>query len=231
MKRKKNNGTKNQNRESVSGLNPDKGKKLFFYFTLLALPLVLIIILELALRLFSFGDDLRLFIPSSDPNYLKCNPIVGKRYFSQLDFTTPIFDPFLRDKPPNGFRIFILGESTVQGFPYDANIAFSRILQRRLQDVFPERSIEVINLGMTAITSYTLLDFTDEILEQKPDLILIYAGHNEYYGAMGVASMENGSIPGWLKKLHLRLVHLKIYQLLQGLIRDIYKFITPIGEN
>jgi len=29
------------------------------------------------------------------------------------------------------------------------------------------------------------------ILEQRPDLILIYAGHNEYYGALGVGSMEN----------------------------------------
>jgi tetratricopeptide (TPR) repeat protein len=62
------------------------------------------------------------------------------------------------------------------------------MLEYRLQKTFPEKQIEVINLSITAISSYTLLSFTDEVLGMQPDAILIYTGHNEYYGAMGVGS-------------------------------------------
>ena len=110
-------------------------------------------------------------------------------------------------------------------------MAFTRILQRRLQDIFPNRLIEVINLGLTAVNSYTLLDFADELLEQKPDLVLIYAGHNEYYGALGVASMENGSIPHWLKILHLKFIHLRTYQLIQNGIGGFYRLIHPMTTD
>lgn len=203
-------------------------KKVFFYAFLVVSPYLLLALLELALRLFSFGDDLRLFVSSSDARYYGINPLVGKRFFSTFENTVPLADYFLKDKPANGYRIFVLGESTVQGFPYDANLAFTRVLHRQLQDTFPDRIIEVINLGLTAISSYTLLDFTDELLRQKPDVVLIYTGHNEYYGALGVASMESGSIPQWLKRLHLKLIHLRTYQLLQKGIGSIHRLMHPI---
>jgi tetratricopeptide (TPR) repeat protein/lysophospholipase L1-like esterase len=206
-------------------------KKVFFYALMVILPYLVLALLELVLRLFTYGDDLSLFIPSSDPKYYEINRLVGERFFSKYKSTTPLSEKFLKEKPDNGYRIFVLGESSVQGFPYDANIAFTRILQRRLQNIFPNRSIEVVNLGLTAVNSYTLLDFTDELLQQKPDAVLIYAGHNEYYGALGVASMENGSIPPWLKKLHLKIIHVRTYQLLQNGIANIYKFIHPATED
>jgi len=206
-------------------------KKILFYSISVIIPFFFLVLLEVLLRLFSFGDDLSLFKDSSDPRYYEINRQVGERYFNKYSHTTPLSDKFLKQKPPNGYRIFVMGESTVQGFPYDANLAFSRILHRRLQDIFHERFIEVVNLGLTAINSYTLLDFTDEMLEQQPDLVLIYAGHNEYYGALGVASMENGSIPQWLKKLHLKLIHFRTYQLLQRGIGNIFNSANPTAQR
>jgi tetratricopeptide (TPR) repeat protein len=206
-------------------------KKVLFYALMIILPYLVFAVLELALRLFSFGDDLSLFIPSSDSKYREINRLVGKRFFSKYDHTTPLSERFLKEKPANGYRIFILGESSVQGFPYDPNVAFTRILQRRLQDIFPNRIIEVVNLGLTAVNSYTLLDFTDELLQQQSDAVLIYTGHNEYYGALGVASMENGSIPQWLKKLHLKIIHIRIYQLLQKGIGSMYKLMHPTTKD
>jgi tetratricopeptide (TPR) repeat protein len=202
-------------------------KQVLFYTFVIALPYLSIAFLELALRVFSFGSDVRLFIPSADPRYFEINRSVGERYFNQQDHTTPLTERFLKEKPVNGYRIFVLGESTVQGFPYDANVAFPKIIQRRLQDIFPHRTIEVINLGLTAVNSYTLVDFSGELLEQKPDAVLIYAGHNEYYGALGVASMEGGSIPHWLKKLHLNFVQYRTYQLLQKGIGSMVKLVHP----
>ena len=58
-------------------------------------------------------------------------------------------------------------------------------LEERLQATFPGREIEVINTALTAVNSYTLLDQADEIAGQRPDAVLIYTGHNEYYGALG----------------------------------------------
>jgi len=206
-------------------------KKIFFYSVLFFLPIFVLLLLELSLRLFSYGDDLSLFIPSADSKYLTCNRVVGKRYFSKFEQTTPLYDIFLKEKPENGYRIFVLGESTIQGFPYDANVTVTRILQKRLKDIFPDKTIEVINLGMTAINSYSLLDLTDELLQQEPDAVLIYTGHNEYYGALGVGSMESGSIPGWLKKTHLKFIHFRTYQLLQNTVSGIYKLFNPLSEN
>jgi hypothetical protein len=98
---------------------------------------------------------------------------------------------------------------------------FSRILWRRLQDIFPEKRIEVVNIAMSAINSYTLLDFTDEILEYKPDLIIIYAGHNEYYGALGVGSLESIGHSRSLIKIYMKTQHLRLFRLLRELINRV----------
>ena len=206
-------------------------KNILFYSLIIIFPYVLFALFEVALRIFSLGNDLSLFVPSPHSQYYEINKYIGERYFSKYEQTTPLSEVFLKEKPTNGYRIFILGESSVQGFPYDANLAFSRILKRRLQDIFPHRTIEIINLGLTAISSYTLLDFTDELLRQKPDLVLIYTGHNEYYGALGVASMESGSIPRWLKTLHLKFIHFRTYQFLQRGISSLYGLINPTSQT
>jgi hypothetical protein len=109
-----------------------------------------------------------------------------------------------------------MGCSTTRGFPYEMGITFTRILNYRLQDVFPHKRIEVVNLAMAAVNSYTQADFIDEILEKKPDAILIYTGHNEYYGALGIGSIENGGNDRWLKRAHLKLVRLRTYQLIRN---------------
>lgn len=200
------------------------GKYFLFYFLLFCIPILFLSLLEIGLRIAKYGQDTRLFIPVSEelPQYLRINPNVSKRYFYlQSVLPTPSKDLFLREKPKNGYRIFVLGGSTTAGFPYGNNLMFSRILQKRLMDAFPERKIEVVNLAMSAICSYTLVDFMDEILKQKPDLILVYAGHNEFYGAMGVASMESfGKNPQFVR-FYLKLERFKLFLLIRDTIGKI----------
>lgn len=188
-----------------------------FKLIALALPLVLIALLEIGLHVLHYGGNLDLFISApQDSNYYICNPAVGRRYFStQKSVPYPPNDMFLKKKPENGYRIFVMGGSTTAGYPYANNVTFPRILHHRLIDVFPERRIEMVNTAMTAINSYTLLDFTDEILEQKPDAILIYAGHNEFYGALGAASNESlGKIQPFVR-LYLKLQRYKTFLLVR----------------
>jgi lysophospholipase L1-like esterase len=181
--------------------------------------------LEAGLRLSGYGGDSTLFIPTPDrrSSYYGINRNVGKRFFFMDSFIpTPRKDLFLREKPENCYRIFVLGESTAAGFPYGNNVTFTRILNRRLSDAFPDRRIEVVNTAMTAISSYTLSDFMDEILAQHPDAILIYTGHNEYYGALGVGSMESLGKRRGIVKAFLKMQRFKTVMLLRdaiGLVR------------
>jgi tetratricopeptide (TPR) repeat protein len=154
-------------------------------------PLVLLAAVEGILRVTWRSAGLPLFVPMTleRGDALVANRSVSKRWFAgETNPPVPIPEPFARDKPANGFRVFVLGESTTAGFPYPHNGAFSRVIRDALHDVLPGDSVEVINLGIPAISSYALVDMANEIVAQHPDAVMIYAGHNEYYGTLGAAS-------------------------------------------
>ncbi len=120
------------------------------------------------------------------------NPdVAGRYFFNTKDLPQSNNDAFDIIKRENAFRIFVMGESSAQGFPFSPNGTFSRYIRDRLDLIYSDEYIEVINLGITATNSYTIRDLIPGVIEQKPDLILIYTGHNEYYGAFGVGSTEN----------------------------------------
>jgi tetratricopeptide (TPR) repeat protein len=215
---------------ALSGLNSCKRlnamqvsvkRKYIFPLITICIPILFFVILEMGLRLFNYGNNLDLFISAGGEysEYYKCNPIVGRRFFhSKYSIPNPANDLFLKEKPKNCYRIFVIGGSTAAGYPFGANLMFSRILNKSLSATFPDKTIEVINTAMSAINSYTLLDFTDEIIKQSPDAVLIYAGHNEFYGALGVASTESLGKYQSVKKLYLGLQKYSTFQLIRDIV-------------
>lgn len=183
-------------------------------------PLAFLAGLELLLWLVGFGGPQPLFVPvEARPDWLRANPEVMRRYFpSRAPLVSPEAIEFPREKPDGGFRIVVQGGSTAAGFPYGRSACLAEMLADRLEATFPERDIEVISTAMAAASSYTLLDFTDEILDVEPDAVLIYAGHNEYMGVLGVSSglTSRRSRPATL--LHLRLRRFRAYQYLEALV-------------
>lgn len=212
----------------------DPKRETLFRVIALSLPVMFFVVLEIGLRVFNYSGNLDLFIsaPKDYSAYYMCNPQVGRRYFfMQNTVPDPPNDLFFKVKPENGYRIFVMGGSTAAGYPYANNVMFPRILQHRLADVFPERRIEVVNTAMTAINSYTLLDFMDEILAQQPDVILIYAGHNEFYGALGAASNESlGKIQPFVK-FYLKLQRFKTFLLVRNGIGKIKNWIERLTSK
>lgn len=203
-------------------------------FTLIAvlLPVLFFVLLEAGLRVFGYGTALPLFVPCQpDPAGHEClaiNQDIARRYFPGDGFVPlPTGDRFLKQKPANGYRVFVLGGSTTAGWPYPENVTFSRRLQQQLSDVFPERMIEVVSTGIAAVNSFTLLDLLDEILAQAPDAILIYAGHNEFYGAFGSASTISLERMRWLVSLYLKLQHLRLFVLLHDVIDTGKQWLQP----
>jgi tetratricopeptide (TPR) repeat protein len=91
--------------------------------------------------------------------------------------------------------------------------------------------VEVINLGMTGVNSYTLSDLLPGVLEHKPDLILIYTGHNEYYGALGVGSVQSFGSSRAVIKLMLHLNDYKITQLVRNSIHWLSSLFSSDDEK
>ncbi len=168
----------------------NKKKVVLFKIIAVCLPVLFVAGLELAFRFFDVGRDLNLFITSSlDGDYLSVNPDVSHRFYVQEENAVKgTDDQFLKEKGPDSFRIFVLGESTSLGFPFRHHLSFASMLRYRLQESLPEKLIEVVNLSLTGVNSYALVEFANEVIDQKPDAVIIAAGHNEYYGALGVAS-------------------------------------------
>ncbi len=213
-------------------------KKTVFKIISIALPFILILCIEMILRIVGYGENYQLFktLKIKDrPEYLVMNSDVSKKYFKSEGFKSDNqSDIFLKTKTDSTYRIFVQGASTVVGFPYYHGGTFPRMLKHRLSQTFPNKNIEVINTGITAVNSYTLWDLTDEIIKQKPDLIIFYAGHNEYYGALGVGSSSSiGSHPIVVRS-YLFLKKFRFFQLLDNSYSKIFnqKTNTPkLGET
>ena len=193
-----------------------RGKRWAFTLGMALLPVLFFGLLEGGLRLAGYGEAYPLFVQAEGhPDYLYQSRDVARRYFyNAANPPTSLLDLFAAEKDSAAFRIFVQGGSSAAGFPFYYGGAFSRMLEQRLLQTFPGRPIEVINTAMAAVNSYTLLDLSDEILAQQPDAVLVYAGHNEYYGALGVGSSESLG-GGVLTRLYLRLRPLRTVQALR----------------
>jgi lysophospholipase L1-like esterase len=194
-------------------------KRLLFSAAAVVLPFVALAVAELVLRATWPSGALPLFVPAvvDRGDMLASNPRVSRRWFTDEGSTpVPPSDPFYTTKPARAFRVFVLGESTTAGFPYPHNGTFSRVLRDELRDVLPFDSVEVVNLGIAATNSYAMLDMVDEVLARSPDAVMIYGGHNEYYGALGASSTEGGlgGAPS-LVRLYLRLQRLRLVMALR----------------
>lgn len=223
----------NQNVYNENNLSPLK-RKVFWLITL-SIPIIFLIVLEIFLQLINYGGNLDLFIegPEGYENYLRCNPNVARRYFTyQSIVPTPPKQLMLKIKPSNGFRIFVIGESSTAGFPYGNNASFPMYLRRILKKTFPDKEIEVINISMAAINSYALLDLVDEIVEYQPDALLIYTGHNEYYGALGVGSTQSIGNLRWLVRTYLEMEKFRTFLFIKDIIAWLkIKFDAILNKN
>lgn len=218
----------------LRALHQDRRHRLerIFRFVLAALPILFFALLELILRLVNYGGDLALFAPHEVlPGFLQVNANVGRRYFAAAGVTPETsHDVFREHKAAKAYRLFVLGESSTAGYPYMYNGSMSKMLYQRLLDYFPEREIEVVNLAMPAINSFSLLDMTQEALAQNPDALMIYCGHNEFYGALGVGSTE--SLGRWrgVINFYLKLQRLKLMLFLRDQIENAKKWLRA-GEQ
>jgi len=192
-------------------------------FAAVLIPAIFFVLLEVLLRAGGYGVNTDLVLELKDDPSHTCylNPDAPRRYFPPaLRSIQPSvgFRTFTREKQRGALRVFVLGASTVAGFPFHVNGSFAGFLEDDLRATYPNRPIEVINCGMTAICSYSVLDFTKQLVRYQPDAFLIYLGHNEFYGAMGAGSTSAASVTRGVTIFRMTLAKLRTYQLLDNTI-------------
>lgn len=167
-------------------------RQILFRGILVLTPLLLIGLAELVFRVAGLWtpEPVVVEVPGTSGRTLEFNIHAGRRYFSERQTAVPMLTPevFPKMKAPGTFRVLCLGESSTAGFPFDCQVPFPWQLGRILTEAYPDRKIEVLNAGMSAISSYVIVDMLPELLEADPDLVLVYTGHNEFYGVYGSAS-------------------------------------------
>ncbi len=204
-----------------------KNKKLIFGITAALLPVVFLAILEISLRLMDAYSQAPLFIEVREggKHFVQINSQVGERYFNKYLMPVPNLFPqkFATPKGKSTFRIFCLGGSTTAGFPYEMTVPFPQQLKFLLAADYPDRDFEVINLGLSAISSFTVVDWIPEVLKHEPDLILLYMGHNEFYGAYGTGSTISFGNNAQITRVILKLQKLHLVQLIKSTIQKLSK--------
>jgi len=122
---------------------------------------------------------------------------------------------FTLEKAPGTLRGVVLGGSTAEGFPYNSRHGFSGILEEALAAA-SGRQVEVLNLGFSAMSSYYVRDAARKIAALDVDFVVIYTGHNEYYGTISYSSGANHLA----KLVNMRLKDYRIFQ-------EIYRLLAP----
>lgn len=171
-------------------------KRLVFIVLTMLLPIGVLAALEGSLRLAGLGGYTPTFSTVGtfdDGSTLVFTDKMGpvSYYFSSRSEGMTL-DPiaFVMPKPPGTIRVMWIGASAAKGIPQPRALRASAFLEAMLSDLWPESTVEVLNVGVTGVAAFPVLGIMTESLRYQPDLVVVYLGNNEFYGAYGVASLH-----------------------------------------
>ena len=167
-------------------------------------------------------------IPNAEPvldlsfdgiEWAQVNRAYLSKYFPPGTPLIPEFKPslFFRTKPSGLFRVVCLGGSSMFGTPYIMSGTIPAIVRKQLRHLMPDRDVEVVNWSATAINSNVVRDLSEELIRFEPDLVLVYMGHNEFYGPDGIGANALERWMPFLTRLKYDLREFRLMQVLQGL--------------
>lgn len=203
-------------------MKKDIKKRVIFNFFFVLIVFVLFVGVEAVLRLADYGYPTEPFVRSKFiPSEYNDNVHFRYKYYHSVKTLKPalVSNVFSYRKEPGTLRGFVIGGSTAEGFPLTSNQCFSKILENALRNTGIYDRVEVINAGNSAMSSYYVADAAEKLISYKPDFLIVYSGHNEYYGTI---SYTSGGVH-LFKKLNLKLKEYKLFQLLFNILNGIGK--------
>lgn len=134
---------------------------------------------EIGARIHLFGNNKRLFVDHPfHKGYLMLNPSIAG--IENLPESGSLLNCISKTKAAGVFRVFVVGESVVAGWPYKHQVSLARQLKLRFALANPGKEVEIVTIASPLWNSGNLRSYTPEILQYKPDAILMYLGQNEY---------------------------------------------------
>ncbi|MBC7817573.1 MAG: tetratricopeptide repeat protein [Planctomycetaceae bacterium] len=124
-------------------------------------------------------------------------------------------ESFALRKEPNEFRIFCIGDSTVQGNPWTTETSFTTWLEISLNSAEPARRWDVINCGGISYASYRMVPILEEVLRYQPDLIIVHCSHNEFLEDRTYGDLKR--TPRWLWRVQEQVSRLRLYNVLRSM--------------
>lgn len=186
---------------------------------ILVAPLLFLLVLEGLLALTGICPPLRLLqkVRHEGVDYWTTNPDYGRLWFNRYSapLPSPLWIPVAKSSGVR--RVLVLGESAAAGFPLQ-DVSLARVLGAQWALDFPEFPIEVANLTMTGINTHALLQMAREGMVLQPDLVILYAGHNEAIGPFGPLALGGRPPPPrwWIRCLITLRASRVGYALLRG---------------
>ena len=164
-------------------------RRFLFYLILLCGPILIWVVLEILLHL--MNDRFRPLAVDHQKKTLHIN----QNYFNDFFlydvpgfYVTSSSNRAIHLEKNSIFRIFCIGESTIAGYPFntfpqlECPSSFPNYLRAILQYNKKVPTIEVLNAGCNALGSFQVLRVFKDLLRYKPDLVIVYSGHNEFFG-------------------------------------------------
>jgi hypothetical protein len=101
----------------------------------------------------------------------------------------------------NEIHIAAVGGSTMLGFPYEPHYSIGHVLTWQLRQMYPEHKVRLENLSVTGANLEQALARLGD-LKQKPDMILVYSGHNQFFHRLEELDLARktswGTIDDWM---------------------------------
>lgn len=148
-------------------------------------------------------------VPGSSMVYLE-NGLLGTRTRHEINeagFRGPM------PKPDDDFKIAFVGGSTIFGIGMDENRTLPAVLEQRLENMFPEAGISVLNLGFPG---YNILEQSREFQrmadELEPDMVLLAV--NDDYSEPSACSGAALPVRNFLRR------HVALWNYFEVAIRD-----------
>jgi tetratricopeptide (TPR) repeat protein len=174
-------------------------------YLLLALPYVAVIVLLWGVNLALPHIDPSLDIPFTRDVQLDGSTYqeINRKYLEPFFPAGSPLIPELKNtllrpvKGPKSLRVLCLGESSMFGVPFSFAATIPALVRKQLRHLYPDLDIEVVNLAASAINTNVIREMVPRYLSLEPDIVLIYAGHNEFYGPDGIGrSWIERQVPG-----------------------------------
>jgi len=104
-------------------------------------------------------------------------------------------------KGKDEYRIFIFGGSSAYGFPVSDRFSIAAWLRKSFPHLLPQKKVTVINCAWPGKSSHHVLEGARTVLKYKPDLFIIFEGHND------VTVSNRLYLDNWLYWLNFRIFY------------------------